>query len=141
MRIFLAKAVVPQHYQLMQNPDYIGSAELAERVGVTMRTVQHWSDLGVILSSPNTRKQGRGKHREFSPDEVRWARVATSLHSFGVPVVWTRDILRRIRAMSPLPNTVYVWRDWPTDREWRVTSSVTPPDTPAFIRLDIGKLF
>jgi DNA-binding transcriptional MerR regulator len=69
---------------------------LAADTGETVRALQHWCDLGVLVAEPATEKKGRGYHREFKDDERKWALLASSLNTLRVPLT---DIAKYLRAL------------------------------------------
>ena len=78
---------------------------LAEDAGLTVRTIQHWSDVGVLRPTLATRNQGKGKHKEFDASapyfgERTWARIAGRLAQMGAPVGNIKLIIDRMRVFS-----------------------------------------
>jgi DNA-binding transcriptional MerR regulator len=59
---------------------------LAEDTGETIRSLQNWCDLGVLIAEPSTEKKGRGYHRVFKDDERKWALLAAALNKLRVPL-------------------------------------------------------
>ena len=67
--------------------------------GEKPRTIQHWSDLGILRAESGTDKQGRGTHREYRADplygERTWALLASTYAKLRLPLA---DIRRLIYA-------------------------------------------
>ncbi len=55
-------------------------ADLERTTGSKRRSVQLWSDRGVLLADPTTMDAGSGTHRRFSHDE---AIIACAVHAFA----------------------------------------------------------
>src|SRR3954467_6637852 len=74
---------------------------LVEDTGETPRTLQHWSDLGILHPLPATDKRGRGYYREFSSEphhgERAWALVASALSKLRIPLGELRRIVDTLR--------------------------------------------
>ena len=43
----------------------VGAGALAEEAGVAIRTIQFWTDAGVLEAIPKSDRQGRGRHRAY----------------------------------------------------------------------------
>ncbi|WP_418961039.1 MerR family transcriptional regulator [Streptomyces tritici] len=56
--------------------------ELAERAGVTVKTVRHYSDRGLL---PEAGRSGGG-HRRYGPEALERLRLIRSLRTLGLPV-------------------------------------------------------
>jgi hypothetical protein len=59
--------------------------------GESARTLQHWSDLGILQPLPETHKKGRGYHREFPAPapyygERTWALIASAMNEIRIPL-------------------------------------------------------
>jgi DNA-binding transcriptional MerR regulator len=80
----------------------IGAGALAEEVGVPIRTIQFWTDTGVLQAIPESDRQGRGKPRLYRADppfygERAYARIAAELHKLRVSVGLMREIIQLFR--------------------------------------------
>lgn len=69
----------------------VNVSALAQETGETVRTIQHWSDLGILRPDIATRNQGRGRHRQFDAcrpffGERSWALIAHHLSTIGIPL-------------------------------------------------------
>ncbi len=76
----------------------IGAGELADEVGVPVRTIQFWTDAGVLKALPGTDRKGRGRHRLYNAappffGERACALIAAEMHRFRVPVGVMRSII------------------------------------------------
>lgn len=75
----------------------VGVGVLAADTGESVRTLQHWSDLGILQPLEATHKQGRGYHREFPAGlphgERTWALIASALNRIRIPLA---DIKRTV---------------------------------------------
>lgn len=77
---------------------------LAEDTRQSVRTLQHWCDLGVLVAEPATEKKGRGYHREFKDDERKWALLASALNKLRVPLTDIAKYLRVLRDYYRVEN-------------------------------------
>jgi DNA-binding transcriptional MerR regulator len=82
----------------------IGISVLAADTGESVRALQHWCDLGVLVSEPSTEKKGRGYHREFDDDERKWALLASALNKLRVPLADIAKYLRLLRSRYTVEN-------------------------------------
>src|SRR3954468_17881312 len=85
-------------------PETCGTGVLVEDTGETARTLQHWSDLGILEPLPGTHKQGRGVQREFPADlphgERTWALIASALNKRRIALGEIKLIISNLRKMS-----------------------------------------
>ena len=63
--------------------DTLGSEQVAERAGVTVRQVDHWSRKGYLQPAPRPRETS-GHPRRFDEQEARIARLMGRLTSAGL---------------------------------------------------------
>lgn len=63
--------------------------ELAERAGVTVKTVRFYSDRGLLPEGPRS----TGGHRRYGPEALDRLRVIRSLRALGLPVPDVRRVL------------------------------------------------
>jgi DNA-binding transcriptional MerR regulator len=82
----------------------VGIGVLAADTGETVRALQHWCDLGVLVAEPATEKKGRGYHREFKSDERKWALLASALNKLRVPLTDIAKYLRVLRDYYRVEN-------------------------------------
>lgn len=81
----------------MSNTDQLGLKDLIALTGAKTRTLQFWSDHGVLQASADTDKQGRGAHRRYAKQEALIALIAVELDRFKIPVGELLRISQRIR--------------------------------------------
>jgi hypothetical protein len=82
----------------------VGTGVLAQDTGESPRTLQHWSDLGILQPLAETHKKGRGYHREFPAPapyygERTWALIASAMNEIRIPL---GDIKRFVDALRPV---------------------------------------
>ena len=77
---------------------------LAADTGETVRALQHWCDLGVLVAEPSTEKKGRGYHREFNDAERKWALLASALNKLRVPLADIALYLKYLRSYYTVEN-------------------------------------
>jgi DNA-binding transcriptional MerR regulator len=82
----------------------VGIGVLAADTGETVRALQHWCDLGVLVAEPSTEKKGRGYHREFKDDERKWALLASALNKLRVPLADIAKYLEFLRSYYTVEN-------------------------------------
>ncbi|MFL5540492.1 MAG: MerR family transcriptional regulator [Longimicrobiaceae bacterium] len=70
--------------------------ELADATGLTVRTLHHWDEIGLLKPSRRT----RSGHRLYGDADVARLQQVTSLRQLGFPLEQIRDLLDR-RGMSP----------------------------------------
>jgi MerR family transcriptional regulator, thiopeptide resistance regulator len=70
--------------------------ELAEATGLTVRTLHHYDEIGLLKPSRRT----RAGHRLYGEGDVARLQQVTSLRQLGFPLEQIRDLLDR-RGMSP----------------------------------------
>jgi DNA-binding transcriptional MerR regulator len=70
---------------------------LAEDTGETIRSLQNWCDLGVLIAEPSTERKGRGYHRVFADGERKWALLAAALNKLRVPLGDIAKYLKYLR--------------------------------------------
>lgn len=81
----------------MSNTDQLGLKDLLALTGAKTRTLQFWSDHGVLQASAATDKQGRGAHRRYAKSEAIIALIAAELDNFKIPVGEMLRISTRLR--------------------------------------------
>ena len=82
----------------MSNTDYLGIKELQALTGVKLRTLQFWTDQGVLEPFKETDRQGKGVARRYDKTEALWALIATELDRYKMPVGEVRWIIDQLRA-------------------------------------------
>jgi DNA-binding transcriptional MerR regulator len=70
--------------------------ELADATGLTVRTLHHWDEIGLLKPSRRT----RSGHRLYGDADVARLQQVTSLRQLGFPLEQIRDLLDR-RGLSP----------------------------------------
>jgi len=70
--------------------------ELADATGLTVRTLHHWDEIGLLKPSRRT----RSGHRLYGDADVARLQQVTSLRQLGFPLEQIRDLLDR-RGVSP----------------------------------------
>ncbi len=74
-------------------------ADMAKRTKAKTRALQAWTDGGVILSTTDTDRAGRGVHRLYYEWEVLIAAILTPLASRGVPIGHLKHLAALLRPM------------------------------------------
>lgn len=79
----------------------VGINVLIADTGEKARSLQHWSDLGILRAEADTDKKGRGRYREYAAEpyfgERKWALVAAELNKFRIPLGEMRSIVDLMR--------------------------------------------
>lgn len=69
--------------------------------GESARTIQHWSDIGILRPEASTDKRGRGNYRTYRADplggERTWALLASALFKLRMPLGDIRHIIHAER--------------------------------------------
>ncbi|WP_131196873.1 hypothetical protein [Lichenihabitans psoromatis] len=83
----------------------VGLSVLVKDTGESARTLQHWSDLGILKPVTSTHKQGRGYHREFPAappwhGERTWALFASHLNRIRIPLGDIKLIIDSLRPFT-----------------------------------------
>jgi DNA-binding transcriptional MerR regulator len=76
-------------------------ADLEAVTKVPRRTLQFWSDAGVIMPDQDTRQAGRGVYRRYSRDEAIIACYVRALSQMKLPVGELRQIAITFRMNLP----------------------------------------
>jgi MerR HTH family regulatory protein len=80
--------------------DEVSAGVLAEKIGVPVRTIQFWTDAGVLRAIPSSDRQGRGRHRMYrtSPfhGELACGLIAAEMQRLKLPVGVMRSILSQL---------------------------------------------
>src|SRR3954454_10531321 len=92
----------------------VGAGALAEEAGVAIRTIQFWTDAGVLEAIPESDRQGRGRHRAYKAapplyGERACALIAAEMHRLRLPVGVMKGITFSLRwkgDANPEPNFV-----------------------------------
>lgn len=79
---------------------------LSEDTGESIRSLQNWCDLGVLIAEPSTEKKGRGYHRVFKDDERKWALLAAALNKLRVPLGDIAKYLKHLRDHHRVENFI-----------------------------------
>jgi len=70
---------------------------LVADTGEKPRTLQHWTDLGILKAEPTTDKQGRGVYRIYRADplygERKYALLASAYAKLGLPLGRIRHLI------------------------------------------------
>src|SRR4051812_35211978 len=80
----------------------VGAGFLADEAGVPIRTIQFWTDAGVLQAAPESDRQGRGRHRVYDATppyhgELAWTLIAAELHRLHAPVGVMRRLIQFLR--------------------------------------------
>src|SRR3954452_10755803 len=80
----------------------VAAGFLAEEVGVPVRTIQFWTDAGVLEAIPESDRQGRGRHRAYKAapplyGERACALIAAEMHRLRLPVGVMKGITFSLR--------------------------------------------
>lgn len=78
--------------------------DLQRDTGETARTLQYWSDLGLLQPLKATNKRGRGVQRIFPADppfhgERVWALIASEMNKWRLPIGEIKEIIDRMRSV------------------------------------------
>jgi hypothetical protein len=80
----------------------VGIGVLVGDTGERQRTLQHWSDLGILRPEPATDKRGRGYYREFQAapygGERAWALLASALSKLRIPLSDVKRVVEIFRS-------------------------------------------
>jgi hypothetical protein len=87
----------------------VGAGSLAQEAGVPIRTIQFWTDAGVLIAEPESDRQGRGRHRIYRAEplfgERACALVAAEMHRMKIPVGIMREVVELlVRWRKPPPR-------------------------------------
>lgn len=74
-------------------------SEVAHRTGAKTRALQAWTDGGVLESTSDTDRAGRGVHRLYQVWEVRIAALLVPLAKMGVPIGHLKSFAALLRPM------------------------------------------
>lgn len=77
------------------------TSELAQAVSEKARTIQFWTDCGVLKPEPDSARQGKGVHRRFSETEQKIALLARALAWSGSPIGEIESVVGTLRALNP----------------------------------------
>jgi DNA-binding transcriptional MerR regulator len=76
---------------------------LVQDTGEKPRTIQHWSDLGILRPEKDTDKQGRGNYRIYRSEplhgERTWALLASAFFKLRLPLGDIRSLINSLRLM------------------------------------------
>ena len=80
----------------------VAAGFLAEEAGVPVRTIQFWTDAGVLEAIPESDRQGRGRHRAYKAapplyGERACALIAAEMHRLRLPVGVMKGITFMLR--------------------------------------------
>ncbi|MFD3532961.1 MerR family transcriptional regulator [Streptomyces sp. NPDC058664] len=125
---------------------------LAERAGVTVKTVRYYSDRGLLLEAGRS----SGGHRRYGPEALDRLRLIRSLRALGLPVPRVERVLERDEALEEVVSgqlrelgselaalrwreaSLRLIRDCPAgeraDRLRLIGAVSVPPDTAAIAR-------
>lgn len=85
-------------------PDLVTISALAEDTGEKARTLQHWSDVGILRPVPHSHHQGRGFYREFPAEplfgERIWALLASSFAKLRIPLGEIKIVTDELRIQT-----------------------------------------
>lgn len=79
-------------------------SDIADAVGVRLRTVVFWADQGVLQPIEGTASKGKGSFRAFSADEIPIARIAGKLAAITSTVSDIRQVTDQCRQLRLRPN-------------------------------------
>lgn len=70
---------------------------LVADTGETPRTLQHWTDLGILRAEPTTDRQGRGNRRVYRAEplygERKYALLASAMNKLRLPLVEIKHLI------------------------------------------------
>lgn len=87
-----AAAVSVEPIDNMHSSDSMTIAELADALGVRPSTLRHWDIEGLVI--PDRTRQGA---RQYTPNQVRDARIVHQLRKAGYPIAHLRAVLPELR--------------------------------------------
>ncbi|MGW4642944.1 TIGR03086 family metal-binding protein [Sphaerisporangium sp. NPDC004334] len=70
--------------------------ELAERTGMPVKLIRHWSDIGVVPPADRT----AARYRLYAPDAVARLELARALRDLGLGMAAIRDVVARERDLT-----------------------------------------
>lgn len=78
-------------------------SQIIEDTGEKSRTIQNWTDLGILHAEANTDRRGRGTHRVYRAEpfhgERMWALFASALYKLRMPLRDIKDFIDALRVM------------------------------------------
>lgn len=74
--------------------------EIAAAHGQSTRTVQFWTDMGVLHPVKQSNRKGKGTHRRFDEAEMRFAGLAKRLAAMNSPVGEIIEVINSIRSID-----------------------------------------
>ncbi len=84
--------------------DLLSIGELAERTGLSVKLIRHWSDIGVVPPAGRT----RAGYRLYEPQAVARLELARTLRDLGLTMAAIREVVTRERG---LPEVAAVHAD------------------------------
>jgi len=81
-------------------PDLLHIGEAAERVGLSIRTLRHWEEVGLV--TPTARSKGR--FRLYSPDDLGRLLVVKSMKPMGFALEEMATLLSLVEAARAFAN-------------------------------------
>jgi len=78
--------------------DTLSLADLMKITGERRRSIQHWTDVGILKPEPGTTGHGPGVHRAYNSGEAVYALIAGELNRRKLPVSEILSITEALRA-------------------------------------------
>jgi DNA-binding transcriptional MerR regulator len=82
--------------------------DIVTATSLPVRTVQFWTDAGVLKPNPATDRKGSGKHRRYKRRELRIAMALSRLKDFGMTVGVMAELATYLRTLSSVGNEIEV---------------------------------
>ncbi|WP_433355903.1 TIGR03086 family metal-binding protein [Microtetraspora malaysiensis] len=76
--------------------DLLSIGELAERTGLSVKLIRHWSDIGVVPPSART----AAGYRRYAPEAVARLELARTLRELGLAMPVIREVVTRERDLA-----------------------------------------
>lgn len=84
-------------------------SQIIEDTGEKSRTIQNWSDLGILRAEPSTDRRGRGTHRIYSAGpfygERMWALFASALYRLRMPLRDMKELVDAMRDVAAMDHS------------------------------------
>ncbi|WP_218004719.1 TIGR03086 family metal-binding protein [Microtetraspora niveoalba] len=76
--------------------DLLGIGELAERTGLSVKLIRHWSDIGVVPPAART----AAGYRRYAPEAVARLELARTLRELGLSMAVIREVVTQERDLA-----------------------------------------
>lgn len=72
-------------------------SEVIRRTGAKKRSLQLWTDAGIVRVAPSTDRAGSGVHRRYEEGEERLIAILAGLAKLNVPIGWLKYFASEFR--------------------------------------------